>query len=590
MKKTDFGPSAKKYTPAEEKAAVQKIVRQKDLFSRTPLPAAPETLLNIPQELVGQFPNAAQEVKLQHSAISQVRAIHEHLHTTGINVDRHQLQTIARLHKDLRDFIPLRAKDSHGVYQIHNTQRLNRYIEQLGEGRIVTTDYVQRTLDKVVSELATGAVVTLYGDTGAGKTEVAKIAAQQFSGKPPVLVRCAKDMAPKEIYGGSVLKTTSEMSPTVLHNEIDTAVALLEEKLAGQSADVLAMAKTKLVGDIITRSGSTYSEYVLGAAYIAAKEGRVLILDEADMADNNIKMKLNDLLIRRPGESIRVQENGGSEITVAQGFGVIKTQNSSSASDPRYKNGRVLDDAAQENRSASIHYNYLPQATAGELSKCPPEQRELFLIVICTLLKGHDLKELTALALPIGSSLDQLWNLACFAALTQKFHRNEISGSDPHAPQRGGVPISFECKNPLTPRTLVRLLERWGSSDPRILDGAYTKSLDHHLFATLRASTRDDEQYAILKQVAERFGFSTDRLDPYGFEEPIRHLTLLSALFGTPPTPTLEENAKVGKESAERVRVLESAEQALAKISEVIKKEEKALGGYCPTADYSPQF
>ena len=88
----------------------------------------------------------------------------------------------------------------------------------------------------------------------------------------------------------------------------------------------------------------------------ALKEGRPIILDEIDAIPKSILFRLNDLLVRKVGQKVQIQENGGEEFEIPKGFCILATAN---LKGEKYT-GRTDLDSAFLSRFWSMEYRYLP--------------------------------------------------------------------------------------------------------------------------------------------------------------------------------------------------------------------------------------
>ena len=101
----------------------------------------------------------------------------------------------------------------------------------------------------------------------------------------------------------------------------------------------------------------------------AAASGRPVLLDEVNISDQTIVMRLQDYLLKRPGDTIAVQESGHQSYTVKSGFVVFATANESSA---RYQNRNTLDTAFRD-RFDVIKLEYPDVDSGADPVKTMPE-------------------------------------------------------------------------------------------------------------------------------------------------------------------------------------------------------------------------
>ena len=101
---------------------------------------------------------------------------------------------------------------------------LRAYRRQYDRGRIIKTPYVQEKIGEITDELYKGHVVFISGETGIGKTEVARIAAKSFSKAEPLLVRGYAGMSSDELFGHTVLTDRPEARISNISNAVDNVL------------------------------------------------------------------------------------------------------------------------------------------------------------------------------------------------------------------------------------------------------------------------------------------------------------------------------------------------------------------------------
>ena len=386
---------------------------------------------------------------------------------------------------------------------------LRAYRRQYDRGRIIKTPYVKEKIGEITDELYKGHVVFISGETGIGKTEVARIAAKSFSKAEPLLVRGYAGMSSDELFGHTVLTDRPEARISNISKEIDQALSALKTKFPNPSTQDEA----DVVKGILTKSNVTTSEYLIGAVYQAAKEGRVVIIDEANYIPPELLAKLNDIMTKRPGEKINVQEDGIGDITVRKGFGIIFTGNinpPAGAGEQRYI-GRYRFDAAFLDRMSAIPYGYLPQAVEGNLNDYSPEQKQLFTIAMTTALLRYRYKPAALLEklegrhgtcfLPGGErGIDTVWRFSKFAAVTQRAFAGDIKDGDAHGFSVNGSAVGYRPSVSLSPRGVMRVIEAWR-------DDGFQLELDHYIAKHLLLRATDPKDQAYLYQLGKFFGF-----------------------------------------------------------------------------------
>ena len=461
---------------------------------------------------------------------------------------------------------------------------LRAYRRQYDRGRIIKTPYVKEKIGQITDELSKGHVVFISGETGIGKTEVARIAAKSFSKAEPLLVRGYAGMSSDELFGHTVLTDRPEARISNISKEIDQALSALKTKFPNPSTQDEA----DVVKGILTKSNVTTSEYLIGAVYQAAKEGRVVIIDEANYIPPELLAKLNDIMTKRPGEKINVQEDGIGDITVRKGFGIIFTGNinpPAGAGEQRYI-GRYKFDAAFLDRMSAIPYGYLPQAVEGNPNNYSPEKKQLFTIAMTTALLPYRPPEAYTPAalleklesrhgtcfLPGGErGIDTVWRFSQFAAVTQRAFAGDIKDGDAHGFSLNGSAVGYRPSVSLSPRGVMRVIEAWR-------DDGFQVELDHYIAKHLLLRATDPKDQAYLYQLGKFFGFfSSEGWDKspdysasfqgkFSFNVPenssvapevVPARKSIEALYGEIPTRSEWPDKQVQQQAAEQSNVIE---------------------------------
>jgi MoxR-like ATPase len=377
-------------------------------------------------------------------------------------------------------------------------------------GRIVKVPYVREKITEMAQLLAKGQVVFVSGETGIGKTEVARIASKAFSGQDPLVVRGYAGMSADELFGHMALTTDREQHLKTIKQDFDAALKSFREVVKSPTKEQEA----ELLQTVLAKSGSTISTYVLGAIYKAAQEGRIVIIDEANYIPPELIASLNDILTKRPGEKVNVQQDGIPPIEVKEGFGIIFTGNVNPPSGPLAKRyiGRHQFDLAFQDRISMVPYSYLPQAVEGNPKDFSPEQKQLFMVALTTALippprasQGDTLEKLESrygtCFLPGGEKgIDTLWRLSKFAAVTQRAFAGEVRDGDAHGFSVNGTSVGHQPSVSLSPRAFMRVIESWR-------DDGFQVELDHYIAKDLLQRALDPKDKAYLYQLARFFGF-----------------------------------------------------------------------------------
>lgn len=156
---------------------------------------------------------------------------------------------------------------------------------------------------------------------------------------------------------GNMLNTR----PTLLVGDkgiAKTQVAKFVMGLTGADPIVLSvkgdMMSDELIGKLKHDAARNTFVFQEGVLLTAMREGLPVLLDELNFGDQAIIARLQDILLKQPGETVFIQESGEESIKVAPGFVVLATANEASQ---RYRHRAILDPAIRD-RFDIIMRNY----------------------------------------------------------------------------------------------------------------------------------------------------------------------------------------------------------------------------------------
>lgn len=268
----------------------------------------------------------------------------------------------------------------------YHREMVNMY-KMLEKGRIVETDYIKQVMNRalpIIKQNPPG-VLYLHGDFGSGKTALAVHLCKTKLGKDPIIVSGNKYLEPDRFTEEFRIKKADERD----FYEAMFRKYGIEEKI-GPKEDMISVnakvdrAKSEIVRKVVERrekeDGKTLDEaeksrirehidsvfenkvegqYILGAMYQAKKEGRPLIVDEANAISPDTLIAFNDELTKKHGDVIQTRTQHG-DITQQPGYCIIWTGNTGD----RYKNqARYELDPAAFSRVEGIKVEYLPNST-----------------------------------------------------------------------------------------------------------------------------------------------------------------------------------------------------------------------------------
>lgn len=411
---------------------------------------------------------------------------------------------------------------SEGYYPMHYL-RLQKYQESLSEGRLIEVPSVKQDADELRRKIADGQPVFIVGDQGSGKTELARSVTREFGVENPYLVSMRYDMDLGDLVGRHQIEAEDKLRDEERRKFSFRAVEEANERFRqwyknNPKADEKEQEATRTM--FIAHLNAEYenelssqvrTKFVLGQMYRAMEEGVPFILDEANAAPHDVLIALNDYLTRRPGDVIRVQQDGGREITIKKGFAFVLTGNEGE----KYKrgDGRGMDPAFLS-RLHRIDYDYPRQTTDvtyqqylefkakesqltfEERKKQPEIQVEMFEILTAMLMETDGTVNLPP------SEFENVFNLARVARLLQ----DNYSGRQIDASLYKGVGArQYNLKKSVPSiRNLISVIADWKA------DG-YLRPLDYFLYQNFIAQAEVPEDRVFLISVFRDCGnFFTD--------------------------------------------------------------------------------
>jgi MoxR-like ATPase len=244
------------------------------------------------------------------------------------------------------------------VYYETRRRGLLEFRRQLMNGGFVRTASIRSEIMRILSHLQLGIPVFLRGHLGVGKTEIALHVSRKYLGHEPEFISGSEEATKYDIYGRTQIGVNSERNKLQeFKRRMDEYRALNPDAGPKELKEV-----ERQYYETIVVKGQATSFFQYGPLVRAMKEGKPLIIDEMDGIPHSIIMRINHALTRKAGDRIRIQENGGEEITVKKGFCVIATGNVKSA---RYKREEL--DAAFLSRWWSEDIKYPPQTETYEI-------------------------------------------------------------------------------------------------------------------------------------------------------------------------------------------------------------------------------
>lgn len=277
----------------------------------------------------------------------------------------------------------------------------------LSEYKLLFDGQMLSTIDRLVSNLMDSKPSLLVGDKGIAKTQAAKFVAELWEpDKEPIIISGHGDMMSNELIGQ-------------MEQDKDTRVFAFKE----------------------------------GKLVKAMREGRPVIIDEVNVGDQSVVMRLQDILLRRPGDRIMIQENGGDSIEIQPGFVVFATANEASV---RYQHRNVLDPAFRD-RYDVINLSYPDSDTRNPAQDVPRSLMRLALASAVdergTISRHIDPAMLERLV-RLSHMTQHLYSVPARNARLSNFNSGTGQSTSNFLDEE---PVMSDC---ITPRTLVEMVQR----------------------------------------------------------------------------------------------------------------------------------
>jgi len=217
----------------------------------------------------------------------------------------------------------------------------------------------------------------------------------------------------------------------------------------------------ELIGQIKHDKENETFRFYEGAVPLAMRAGVPVLLDEINFGDQAVVARLQDILLKRPGQTAFIQEEN-ADIVVQPGFTVIATANEASE---RYRHREILDPAIRD-RFEIIARTY-PDLELNPLFDDAPSVRRLAMASMVDAdgqLSPYVDRDMLSALVRITAVSEHLYAVPAKEAVIQ-FDDNSVSS----LVRESSEPILTDC---ITPRALCRAVEdsAGGNLPGRVLD------------------------------------------------------------------------------------------------------------------------
>ncbi len=401
-------------------------------------------------------------------------------HTALTYADSEAIGKYELIQKTVLDKINALMSHDETYYEVKR-RNLLEYRKQLLRDGFVETESVRKAMIAVVGHLQIGMPVLLRGHLGVGKTEIALHASRKYFGCEPEFISGSEEATKYDMYGKTQIGIRSEEDKMREFRNRMNEYIRMNKNLDGKT---LKAVEKEYYRTIVVQ-GVTSSFFQYGPLVRALQQGKPLLIDEMDGIPHSIIIRLNHVLTRRPGDIIRIEENGGDEITVQKGFCVLATGNIKSA---RYKREEL--DAAFLSRWWSLDVQYIPQ-------------NETYEILVASLLDRRGNLQVKRL-----SDLDDLKRLTEAASEIQQIFTGErLDYLGEGADVARHMPASLK-KSVLSLRHLWNIVRPWKARN-------FDRPLEYYVLNEfIRPSVAEDQLYLIQLLCRYRF-FKKWKIDDF---------------------------------------------------------------------------
>lgn len=236
-----------------------------------------------------------------------------------------------------------KSAEGHAVNEHH---LIRDYARSVSEGRMVEFPSAKAIVEDGLEQMRNHQPFMLAGHLGSGKTQLLRHMAKKFmienavdydpseiNWEDPEELSALYSRLEPEIFSGSEeasiydlvgkLKLSRENTddPKILRK----AIADAKEKLT--AAGVNQIPDDKIAAIILGKEDPVETVFAYGPLGRAIRDGRPIIIDEINMIPAEVLGRLNAIILAKPGDKLRLQENGEEEFVIKPGLTFLASLN-----------------------------------------------------------------------------------------------------------------------------------------------------------------------------------------------------------------------------------------------------------------------
>ncbi len=374
---------------------------------------------------------------------------------------------------------------------------LKEYTNSAEKDRMVEVGSTKKVVNNLLKNMRSHQPYMLAGHLGSGKTEIARHAARIFMIENGIGFNPEDFQNPDDIYEilepeifsgaeeASVYDLIGKLKLTGSDTSNPDVIAEHTKKIAKRFEEigVKGIEENEISKLLLGKSDVTETVFNYGPLGRAIRDGKPIIIDEINLMRPEIIGRINDILLKKEGSEISIQENGEDKFTVKPGFAVIATLNLGS----QYSGIQDFN-AAFASRWVGAEIDY-------------PEVDETFDLILSTIMRKDRLR------LPPdfpAEEYDKLIDLSVTVREIQEIFSGRIEGSRFMAKANSVTAEKSQLEKVVvsTRDVMRKIIKPWKESN-------FTKPLDsiiaENILASAAIQSKDEQKF--ITEIFLRRGF-----------------------------------------------------------------------------------